>query len=63
MYDYIIFRNCDRKGNIVFTSNGMAMAEFCKNGDIYVKGNFVEKDLSVVDGIRSFILKMTDNGN
>lgn len=63
MYDYIIFRNCDRKGDIAFTSNGRTMAEFCKNGEIYVKENFVEKDLSVVEDIREFILKMIDNGN
>lgn len=33
----------------------LEMVKFCPNGDIFVKGNLVENDIEVVEGIREFL--------
>ncbi|BAR81496.1 hypothetical protein KNN_00621 [Bacillus thuringiensis serovar tolworthi] len=51
----IKFSTGDKNESIVFNTGGKEIISLKSNGDIYVKGNLVENDKEVVNGMRELL--------
>lgn len=43
------------KNNLIFVCGNKEMLRFEENGDIFVKGDLIENDKDVVEGLRDFL--------
>lgn len=55
--DHTIKLNPDYDINFHVNNGQLEIMRLCSNGDIFVKGNLVENDKEVVDGLREFLEK------
>ncbi|MGH1047675.1 hypothetical protein [Bacillus mycoides] len=51
----VLFSDKDVNQNIDFRAGGQVIISLKGNGDIYVKGNLIENDKEVVDGMRELL--------
>jgi hypothetical protein len=63
--DEILFIPSEKMEANVFTFNtgSKEMLKFCANGDIYIRGKFVENDKEVVQGMRDFLKTVPKSQN
>ncbi|MEF8682015.1 UNVERIFIED_CONTAM: hypothetical protein ORM23_18270 [Bacillus cereus] len=51
----IKFSDGNKNESIIFNAGGKEILSLKSNGDIYVKGNLIENDKEVVDGMRELL--------
>ncbi|MGG2938137.1 hypothetical protein ABEO66_29205 [Bacillus pacificus] len=51
----VLFSDKDVNQNIDFHAGGQVIISLKDNGDIYVKGNLIENDKEVVNGMRELL--------